>query len=163
LDAKQALKIGIDMGDQLIGMYLGDLTDADLLVRPVPGANHIAWQLGHLIEGENGIIGAVCPGAMPPLSDGFKGKYTKETAASDDPKAFLTKAEYLKAYKQQHEAVLAALAKVDPAELDKPAPESIRSYAPTVAAAFSLIGSHAVMHAAQWAVIRRKLGKPPIF
>ena len=30
-------------------LLLADLSDADLFVRPVPGANHIAWQLGHLI------------------------------------------------------------------------------------------------------------------
>src|SRR6516164_9063686 len=33
-------------------MFLADLSDADLLVRPVPGANHIAWQFGHVLCSE---------------------------------------------------------------------------------------------------------------
>ncbi len=33
--------------------YLGDLTDADIMVRAIPDTNHIAWQLGHLIQSEN--------------------------------------------------------------------------------------------------------------
>ena len=34
---------------ELILLLVSDLSDAELLVRPVPQANHIAWQLGHLI------------------------------------------------------------------------------------------------------------------
>ena len=30
----------------------------------------------------------VAPGSMPPLPGGFADRYTKETAASDDPAAF---------------------------------------------------------------------------
>jgi hypothetical protein len=32
---------------QMLSMFLSDLSDADLLVCPVEGANHIAWQIGH--------------------------------------------------------------------------------------------------------------------
>ena len=35
---------------QMLSMFLSDLSDADLLVCPVEGANHIAWQIGHLIS-----------------------------------------------------------------------------------------------------------------
>ena len=37
--------------------YVQDLADADLLLRPVPGINHIAWQLGHLITGSKKMLG----------------------------------------------------------------------------------------------------------
>ena len=76
--------------------YLEDLSDEELLLRPVEGANHIAWQLGHLISSEHNMVEMVCPGSMPPLPDGFADAYTKETAASDEGAAFLTKVEYLK-------------------------------------------------------------------
>ena len=33
----------------VMSSYLKDLTDDDLLVRPVEGAHNAAWQLGHLI------------------------------------------------------------------------------------------------------------------
>ena len=97
---------------------------------------------------------------MPPLPAGFAEKYTNETAASDDPKAFATKAELMKAYKEQREGTLAALAKVTDADLDKP---SGFDWSPTVGSIYSLQGSHWLMHAGQWAVVRRQLGRKPLF
>ncbi|MEX0819769.1 MAG: DinB family protein, partial [Pirellulaceae bacterium] len=66
-------------------------------------------------------------------------------------------------YQEQRAGTLAALAKLSDEDLDKPSPEAIQSYAPNVAAAFSMQGSHWLMHAGQWAVVRRQLGKPPLF
>ncbi|MHC4880033.1 MAG: DinB family protein, partial [Planctomycetota bacterium] len=58
---------------------------------------------------------------------------------------------------------VAALEKQTDESLDGEAPEQMRAYAPTVGAAFSLHGSHWLMHAGQWAVLRRKLGREPLF
>ncbi len=55
------------------------------------------------------------------------------------------------------EASLAALEKVPDAALDQP---TGIPYAPTVGALFLMIGNHPLMHAGQFAVVRRKLGKP---
>jgi uncharacterized damage-inducible protein DinB len=163
MDSRGAIQIGIQCSDQIVQGYLSDLTDAELLVRPVPGINHIAWQLGHLIASEHGMLSAAFPGSMPALPAGFAEKHSKETAASDNPADFLTKAKYLELMTEQRQAALASLAKQSDADLDLPSPESVRSYAPTMASLFSLIGSHWMMHVGQWAVIRRKLGRPPLF
>ncbi len=163
MDTRQALRENMAISKMVVDMYLGDLTDADLLVRPAPGCNHIAWQLGHLIESENEMTEAVAPGSMPPLPKGFKEKHKKETAKLDDAAAFHKKAEYVKLAAEQREAALAALDKLSDADLGKPAPESMRAYAPTVCAIFAMHGAHWLMHAGQWAVVRRKLGRPPLF
>jgi uncharacterized damage-inducible protein DinB len=163
MDAREALKLGIDMGDMVAMAYLQDLTDEQLMQRPHPGCNHLKWQIGHLIVSERSIIEGVAPGSMPALPDGFAERYTKDTAKSDDPSAFDSKEDLLQAYQAQRAGTLAALSKLADEELDKPGPEAMRSYAPTVAAAFSLQGSHWLMHAGQWAVLRRQLGKPPLF
>jgi len=163
MNGKQALESSIKFGDKVAQAYLGDLSDADLLVRPVPGANHIAWQLGHLISSEHDLIEMVVPGSMPKLPAGFKEKHTKDTASNDNPKAFCTKAEYLKLLAEQRQGTIAALAKISEAELSKPAPEPMRSHLDTVGDVFSMTGGHVVMHAGQWAVVRRKLGRKPLF
>jgi hypothetical protein len=160
MDTRAALKQGIDMADMISTSYVEDLTDQELLHRPAPGANHINWQLGHLIASEREMIEIVAPGAMPPLPAGFAAKYTKETAGSDDAKTFATKAELLAAMKEQRAATLAALATQSDADFDKPTGVN---YAPTVGAMFSMQGSHWLMHAGQWAVIRRQLGRKPLF
>jgi uncharacterized damage-inducible protein DinB len=100
---------------------------------------------------------------MPALPGGFKEKHTKETSGSDNPSAFLTKDEYLKLHDAVRQATLAVLDRTSDADFDKPAPESMRSYAPTVGDVFVLHGQHGTMHSGQWAVIRRKLGRPPLF
>ncbi len=142
--------------------YVQDLADADLLVRSVTGANHIAWQLGHAIAGMHDMLGALGREA-PPLPEGFEAAYTRETATSDDPAQFATKAEYLSLLDQMKAASLAAVDATPESELDKPGPESMREYAPTIGAVLMLLGTHLLMHAGQFVPIRRKLGKPVLF
>ena len=163
MDSRQALQAGIASSEMISGNYLSDLTDQEWLMRAVPGINHIAWQLGHLIVGEHDMMEMVRPNSMPALPPGFREKHARGTESSDDPQAFCTKAEYLAAMKQQRAGTLAVLETMSDADLDQPAPESLRSFVQTVGHMFSLQGSHWLMHAGQWAVLRRKLGRPPLF
>jgi hypothetical protein len=119
--------------------------------------------MGHLIASENMMVETCCPGSMPRLPAGFSEKYSKETAGSDNPADFNTKSELMAAYHEQRSATLKALNKLADVDLDKPSHESMLSYAPTVASVFSMQGSHWLMHAGQWAVIRRQLGRQPLF
>jgi hypothetical protein len=162
MNVHEAIKMAINGSDMLCQSYLEDLTDEEMMVRPVEKCNHIAWQVGHLIQAENGLISAVCPGSMPPLPDGFAERYSKEAATVDNPSRFLKKSELLKLHKQQRAATLQALDTLSAADFDKPAPESVRDFCPTVGAVFNLQGTHWLMHAGQWAVVRRKLGRPPL-
>ncbi len=163
MDSREAIQLSIDTGNMVTLAYLSDLTDEQMLRRPHADCNHIKWQVGHLIASEHQMIDSVAPGSMPALPDGFIARYGSDTAKSDDPTAFDSKDDLLRVYGEQRAATLAALAKASDDDLDRPAPEHMRSYAPTVAAAFSLQGGHWLMHAGQWAVLRRQLGKPPLF
>lgn len=154
-----AIKLTIDMANEILTTYLSDLDDADLMVRSVPGANHIAWQLGHLVSSEQSMLtGAGF--SMPDLPDGFAASYTKETSTSDDATKFHKKDEYLTLMAEQRTATLAALEAISATDLDKPSPESMREYAPTIGALFNIVGVHVMMHAPQFVPVRRKLGKP---
>jgi hypothetical protein len=153
----------LELPAMIVHRYLEDLTDEDLFVRPYGPMNHIAWQLGHLIAGENFHINQVASGSMPALPEGFRERHSKETAANDDRSLFCTKAEYLILMNEQRAGTLNVLEGLSDEELLKPSPESIRYFGPTVGAVFSGQSAHWMMHAGQWAVIRRKLGKPPLF
>ncbi len=159
MTAKDIITISIDMAHEIMTAYLGDLNDEDIMLRPVPGMNHIAWQLGHLISSEHQMISDAGYN-MPELPDGFDESYTKETSTSDDVSKFATKDQYLEWLGQQRAGTLAALDKVSDADLDKPTPESMHAYAPTVGSAFNIIGIHTMMHASQFVATRRKLEKP---
>ena len=45
MTGKEAVKAVLTSTKNWLNMYVADLSDADILVRPVPGANNIAWQL----------------------------------------------------------------------------------------------------------------------
>ena len=162
MTAKEVLRQIVESCHMMVRMYVEDLTDAELMVRSVPGTNHIAWQLGHLIAGTSHMLGML--GHTPPvLPPGFAEAYSKETAASDDPAKFATKGEYLRLADQMKAATLAAVDATADRALDAPGPEAMREYAPTVASALMLVGTHWLMHAGQFVPIRRKVGKPPLF
>jgi len=163
MNARDAIKLSIDSGKMITLAYLDDLSDDDLLQRPHPDCNHIKWQAGHLIASEHQMIETACPGSMSALPDGFAERYTKETAPSDDPAAFDSKDDLLRLFEEQRSGTLQALSGLSDNDLDKPAPEEMQAYAPTVGDVFSLQGGHWMMHAGQWAVIRRQLGRPPLF
>jgi uncharacterized damage-inducible protein DinB len=163
MNVEQAIQGTLDMSKMICLGYIEDLSDEEMMHRPHPEINHIKWQIGHLIVSEHNMINAVAPGSMPALPEGFAEKYTKEMAASNDAAAFDTKEELLKNFHEQRAATLTALQKVPAADLDNPTPESMQAYAPTVGAAFNMQGAHWLMHCGQWAVIRRQLGRPPLY
>jgi hypothetical protein len=160
MNAKDVLKMQMDLGLTVLKTYVSDLDDADLLRRPGTGCNHLAWQIGHLINSEAQLLNGVCPGAAAELPAGFAAAYTKETINVDDASKFLGKQQYVELYEKQREATKAALDKLSEADLDRPSPESFRKRFPTVGAIFGLIASHPLMHAGQFVTVRRQLGKP---
>ncbi len=159
MEAKDVISRTLDSGDRFIGMYLDGLEDSDLLIRPVEGMNHIAWQLGHLIASEWRMIGAIRPGACPALPEGFAEAHSKDKAASDDPKNFLPKAEYVRLASIQREATKKVLSELSSSDLDTPSPEPLAKFAPTVGSVLLLVGTHHLMHVGQFVGVRRKLGK----
>lgn len=163
MNAQQAINSNIDMATMIVTGYLEDLTDEEMMHRPAPKANHIKWQLGHLLASDNQMVSGVCPGSLPELPEGFIDRYTKETAGEDQADKFHSKSEYLEIYNSQTEAIKQVLAGLSEEELDQPSPEAMQGYAPTVGAVFVLIGGHWIMHAGQWAVIRRQLNREPLF
>ena len=161
MNAHEAIVTTLKSTQNLLATYLSDLSDADLLARPVPGANHIAWQIGHLIAAERNIGQETIPGVQyPALPAGFQDRYTKEASSQDPPKGYLTKAEYLNLFNQTRQATVEALGKLSAADLDKPTTGRLAAFAPTVGSMFVLLANHTLMHAGQFTVVRRKLGKP---
>jgi hypothetical protein len=161
MQAKDAIKSALKSTQRMLEMYLADLSDADLLVRPIANANHIAWQLGHLIKSEPELVHMELPDAVyPELPAGFAEQHSKETATVDPPKGFHTKAEYLALSKEVRGATLALLDNMSDADIGRASTGKMARWAPTLADLFLMLGTHTMMHAGQFTVVRRKLGKP---
>lgn len=150
--------------EHLLLWFLEDLSDADLLVRPVPGANHIAWQLGHLINSEVGMHKPLLPGvAYPELPAGFKEQHSKDTASSDAPQGFRGKQEYQDLFQKARAATVEAVGRLSDADLDRPNAGNVKQFAPTLGALLMLTANHTMMHTGQFSAVRRKLGKRVLF
>jgi uncharacterized damage-inducible protein DinB len=162
MQAKDAIKAALNSTQHMLEWYVLDLSDADLLVRPVPAANHIAWQLGHLVSAEPFLMRTeLTDAAYPDLPAGFADQHNKDTANSDT--GFRTKAEYLEWAKKMRNATLAVLDNLNDADLDRPSTGRMAKVAPRLADLLLLIANHTMMHTGQFTVVRRKLGKPVLF
>jgi len=158
---RELVRLHIDNSTRLLQPLLEDLSDDDLLVRPVPGANHIAWQLGHLIASEVRMAKRV-PGVTPPeLPAGFVEQHGKDAAKTDT--GFLTKAEYLALYDRVRKATLAALDQTTDEGLNQPIESPLGPMVPHVAGLFLFVTNHVIVHCGQFSAVRRKLGKPVKF
>lgn len=162
MQTKDAILATYGMAEMVMDRYLDGLSDADLLVRPVEGQNHIAWQLGHLLVSERGMLDGVKPGSSPPLPAGFEEAHGRDDTAtgSDDSGRFLTKEKYLALIKAQREATKAVIQGISEAELDAPSPEKLRQMTPNAGGVLNLLGNHIMMHVGQFVSVRRKLKKP---
>ena len=126
------------------------------------GANHVNWQLGHLIGAESFMVSSM-GGAAPELPAGFRDRYTKQTSTINDPAQFAKKDELLALFERIRAATVQFAKNAKPEDLDKPGPERLQRLAPTVGHTILLAALHTNMHLGQIQVLRRKLGKPILF
>jgi hypothetical protein len=163
MDFKDSIRASLGISDFLVQRYLEDITPEEMLIRPAPDANHVAWQLGHLISSERFLVEAGVPGSMPELPAGFAERHHKDKATSDNPADFLTKQEYLRVAGDMRAGTLKVLDKLSDADFDKPVTGRVPPFVKRVGDSFVTIGNHWSSHAGQWVVLRRKLGRPRMF
>jgi hypothetical protein len=161
MDAKAAIAATFQTSQLIANSYIEDLGDAELLERPAPGCNPLAWQLGHLIASEHDLLESICPGRGVALPEGFADKHSKAALESGDAD-YCGKQEYVELLERSGEAFLAALQTMTAEDLDQPAPERMRQMFPTVGHICILIATHRLMHAGQWVPLRRALDKPVV-
>ena len=147
----------------MVAKHFADFNDADMLVRPVPKANHAAWQMAHLCNFGMKVAKALNPDAAFTLPPNFATAYTKEAAASDEPAQFPDKTQILSLYDAILDSQIAAVSKMTDADLSAPGAEAFQAFAPTVGMMILMQPLHASIHLGQVQVIRRKLGKPVLF
>jgi hypothetical protein len=163
MNFQDAVRSSFNMADFMVQGYLADITPQELMMRPAPDANHIAWQLGHLIASERHLIEAAVPGSIAKLPDGFVERHTKDFASSDDSADFLSKDEYRRLAAEVRAGTLNALDQLSETDFDKPVAGRVPPFVKRVGDCFVTVGSHWIMHAGQWVVLRRKLGRPRMF
>jgi uncharacterized damage-inducible protein DinB len=160
----EAIQTALRSTQFLLTSYISDLSDQDLLVRPADGANHIAWQLGHLITSEKTLVTRQLPQAKyPELPAGFAERHAMGADAQGSDAGFSGTQQYRNLFNQVRQATLETVAGLSDGDLDRPAEGDIAKLAPTVGDVLVLVSNHTLMHGGQFTVVRRKLGKPVLF
>jgi hypothetical protein len=148
---------------EMLKSHLADFSDADLIVRPVPAANHTAWQLSHLLGLEAMLCHMYAPEAAPKLPEGFKKLGGAEGSKIDDAAQFMKKDELLEHLGRTSKGLAGWVRAMTPEDLDKPGPAEFKGWVNTIGELIIGIGGHTMMHVGQIQVIRRKLGKKVLF
>lgn len=162
MNANDAIRASMDLSLTVIKKYVEDLEDDDLLRRPVAGCNSLAWQLGHLISSEAQLLEGVNPGSAPALPEGFAEAHSREVCQREDTSGFESKQAYVELFDRVRAASRAVLDGLSEADFDKESPEAVRNLCPTIGDIFTLIALHPMMHAGQFVIVRRQLGKPVV-
>lgn len=164
MNGVQTIQAALGSTKFLLDKYLEGLSDADLFVRPVPGANHLAWQLGHLISSEVMLVKSQLPEARyPALPAGFDEVHAIASVTRDGPDGFLSREQYRSLFDQVRSATMAVAAGITDADLDRPTQGNMAPFAPKFGNFLILVANHTLMHGGQFSVVRRKLGKPVLF
>lgn len=164
MNGVQAIVAAMESSQQWLEMYLADFTDDELLARPVPSANHAAWQLGNVIVGDVFLVQCEYPEVVfPTLPEGFASLHGSAGANIDQSPGFLTKLEYVSILNKVRTVAIETISRLTDDELDRPANETATFAGPTVGHVLMFVATHTLMHLGQFSVIRRALGKPVLF
>ena len=142
-----AIKAALESTRHVLKMYVDDFTDADLFVRPVPAANHAAWQIGQIIVGDIYLVrSGPARRGLSRAPARLDGAVRQGGAKKDGPEGFLTKAEYLALFDAVRSATIAALETFTDADLDRPTTGDMAAFAPTLGHLFLAASNH-TLHA----------------
>ena len=164
MKANEVAKLALNTAQDTMLMLLGDMTDAELKVRPVPSANNIAWQLAHLIVAEKLLLEGALPGAKyPEVPAAIVSLGSERTGKIDPAEGYPTKVQFLEWLGKMRAVTLAAVDHLSDSDLDTPNTNMMAKFAPTLGALLILIANHTLMHGGQFTVVRRALNKPVVF
>ena len=160
--ASERLQFACDYTNRL----LTDLPEGDWFRMPTDGVTHIAWQVGHLAMAQF----ALCIGRLRTEADDderliaaeFRRHFGKGSTPEPAPEKNPPVAEIHAVFDRVHTRVMTELPHYQPVDLETPALKSHPLFTKKID---SLIWSaeHELIHAGQIALLRRLLGKPPLW
>lgn len=139
---------------------------ADWFRMPTEGVSHVAWQVGHLAFAGYRLALERVRGPRPDdvqlISDAFLAQFGRGSSPDPDPSSYPDAAEIRATFDRVQARVITELAVLDDAELDRPVAVPHRLCG-TKAEILAWAARHEMFHAGQIALLRRLLGRPPLW
>ena len=142
-----------------------DLADDDLFTMPL-GVTHVAWQLGHLAMAQYRLLLDRVRGERPEdkllISPDFLRAFGKDSRPSSDRTAYPEPAEIRAVLAGVDQRAHAELSELDDARLAQP-PLKPHPLFDTQLGSLWWCARHEMMHAGQIGLLRRQLGRAPLW
>ncbi len=146
--------------------FLDGLTPDDWFRIPPAGVSHIAWQAGHVAYAEYRLVLVRLRGVAPDdaglMPDELARHFKAESTPDPDPSAYPPADAIRAALDRVHARALKELSATDPATLGRPA-EPPHPIAKTKLDALYWCAAHESVHAGQIGLLRRQLGRRPLW
>jgi uncharacterized damage-inducible protein DinB len=156
----ESLAFGLSSSGMMLTRYVADLTAEEFHHRPSPNANCAAWTVGHLaMTDRNGLKRLGAP--LPELPEGFEKRFSRDEGCPQ-AQEFGDVKQIVAVFEDHRKRLIEAVKKATQQQLDEKMPKPI-AMATTIGEALSFLGVHTAMHAGQIVMIRRSLGRPPLF
>ena len=155
-----SLVFGLSSSATMLTRYVADLSAQEFHHRPSPGANCAAWTVGHLaMTDRNGLKRLGAP--LPALPDGFEKRFSRDEGCPQ-AQEFGDVKQVVAVFEEHRNRLIAAVKAATPQQLAEKMPKPI-AMATTIGEALAFLGVHTAMHAGQVVMIRRSLGRSPLF
>lgn len=143
-----------------------DATSSDEWFLMPGGVSHVCWQVGHLAMAEYRLCLERIRGRLPEDEDlidaHFLRRFGRGSIPAPNPANLPPPKEVREVFDRVHDRVLAELHELDEAELDRP-PREAHRLCETKGQLLGWCSRHEMFHAGQLALLRRLIGKPPIW
>jgi hypothetical protein len=137
--------------------------------QPIPGANHVAWTLGHLAWTDDLILRTVAGTAGElPGGEAWDARFAWRTTPAPGPAADAADGhpsdDELRAVFDERRAALRAWFAALPADrFTEAPPKELAGWCPAYGVLPAVVAHHEGMHTGQLQVVRRSLGLAPVF
>lgn len=157
----EAMTYGLRVSKALIHRMVDDLKPHEFEFQPCPGANCIAWVLGHLTATDRRSLTWLGTTDLPAVPEGFVERFTVTRTTAGEQKGYGDPKELIRLFDAHRDQLVAVLAAVDPAKLLEPPSFQSPLFADR-GEGMLFMGLHTAMHVGQISITRRSLGYPPV-
>jgi hypothetical protein len=158
--ATDAIVFALATSQVMLRRLMADMTPQDYLHRPTPQANCAAWIIGHLTLSERAALKAL-GGPLPELPEGYERRFSRDEGCPQAAE-FGDTSRLVDLFDEHRTRLIAAVRAATPEQLAKPL-DKPRPLFSTVGEMAQFMALHGAMHAGQISMIRRTLGRPPLF
>jgi hypothetical protein len=139
---------------------------ADWFRMPPGGVTHVAWQVGHLAMAQYRLalerVRGARPGDANLISESFLQLFGRDSVAGADPALYPPADEIRAVFDRVHQQLLAEVPGIPDADLDAP-PLKTHLFCRTKIDCLNWCSHHEAVHAGQIGLIRRQLGRSPLW